>query len=48
MIELELKINLKADKSVMDTLESNQHSNNARVKGLDEDILRQQQQWHHH
>ena len=38
MIELELKINLKADKSVVDTLESNQHSNNARMEGLAEDI----------
>ena len=38
MIELELKINLKADKSVVDTLESNRHITNARMEGLAEDI----------
>ena len=38
MVELELKINLKADKSVVDTLESNQHSTNAMMEGLAYDI----------
>ena len=38
MIELELEINLKAVKSVVDILESNQHSTNARMEGLAEDI----------
>ena len=38
MIELETKINLKADKTVVDTLESNQHSMNTKMEGLAEDI----------
>ena len=38
MVELELKINLKPDKSVVDTLESNQHSTNAKMEGLAYDI----------
>ena len=38
MIELETKINLKADKTVVDSLESNQHSMNTKMEGLAEDI----------
>ena len=38
MIELETKINLKADKTVVDTLESNQHSMTTKMEGLAEDI----------
>ena len=38
MIELETKINLKADKTVIDSLESNQHSMNTKMEGLAEDI----------
>ena len=38
MIELETKINLKADKTVVDTLESNQRSMNTKMEGLAEDI----------
>ena len=38
MIELETKINLKADKTVVDSLESNQHSMNTNMEGLAEDI----------
>ena len=37
MIELEMKINLRADKTVVDTLESNQRSN-TKMEGLAEDI----------
>ena len=38
MIELETKINLKADKTVVDTLESNQRSMNTKMEGLAEYI----------
>ena len=38
MIELETKINLKADKTVVDTLESNQRSMDIKMEGLAEDI----------
>ena len=38
MIELETKINVKADKTVVDTLESNQRSMDITMEGLAEDI----------
>ena len=45
MIELETKINLKADKTVVDTLESNQRSMNTKMEGLAEVISKLNKNW---